>query len=153
MITTLEKISVFQGLDSAALTQISSHCQPIELGDGEILVSEHDTTNYDLFALISGKVEILSRGLSHTSSEIALSNQEKDLIGEIAWLTRGQRTATVRCLGDVEAIRINGDALTQYLETNARAAFIIMRNLAKLLATRLSNTDNLLKQLLWNMHL
>lgn len=153
MIATLGKISVFQELDSAALTQIAASCHAIELGDGEILISEHDTKNYDLFALISGKVEILSRGLSHTSSEIALSNQEKGLIGEVAWLTRGRRTATVRCLGEVEAIRINGDALTAYLETNARAAFLIMRNLAKLLATRLSSTDNLLKQLLWNMHL
>ena len=75
-----------------------------------------------------------------------------EIFGEIGWLLRGKRTATVRCIGDVEAIRINGDMFMQFLEQRPDVGFQVMRNITLLITKRLSQTNSLLKQILWNIN-
>lgn len=146
----LENVQLFQGLNAGELAEISTLCTRLELTAGDVLISEHDE-QADLFILCKGNVEIVSGASATTSSEIAISESEKNIFGEINWLLRAERTATVRCVGDVDAIRIDGQMLMRYLEKNPGAGFPIMRRIAKLLANRLKQSDILIKQILWNM--
>ena len=150
MIDVLEKISLYEGLDYSALADISLMCTMTEFGDGEVLISENDDCNWDLFILIQGNVEVLSKSSTRADAEVVLSNKDKDIYGEISWLVHQPRTATVRSVGDVEAIRVDGDKLMEYLTQNTKTGFIIAQRIACLLAERLKHTDDLLKQLLWN---
>jgi len=150
MIDILENISLFEGFDYVILADISLMCSKHEYGDGDTLISESNKENRDLFILISGDVEILSINRSSVSGEVVLSKKDKDIFGEVAWLTDQPRTATIRAIGEVEAIRIDGDQLMEYMEKNTDAGFILARRIARLLAQRLKYTDDLLKQILWS---
>lgn len=150
MFDDLTNVSIFKELNDDHLAVISTFSRKLELSDGEVLISENETESYDLFVLCRGKVEVVSSESGKTSDEVALSSHDKDIFGEIAWLRNGHRSATVRAMGDIEAIRIDGKSLKDFVFSNPQAGVKIVFAIAQTLAERLSNTDTLLKQLLWN---
>lgn len=153
MIDKLAQVSLFEGLDHATLADISVLSHILELEDGDDLISENDSGNIDLFILIGGKVEVLTRSSALASGEVVIANKGLEVLGEISWLRQVRRTATVRCIGEVEAIRIDGEQLRQYLSNNTAAGYLVMQRIACKLADRLQQTDVLLKQILWNSHI
>jgi len=54
-------------------------------------------------------------------------------------------------MGEVVVIQVNGDQLKDYFEKNKESGYGFMKNLSMLMARRLLNADDLLKQLLWNV--
>ena len=152
MIEQLGNSELFSDLDITALADISSFSTLLELEVGEDLMNENASGN-NLYLLCSGNVEVLSSRTGGTSSEVVLSNKDNELFGELSWIQgQGQsvRTATVRCVSEVEVIEVDGTALLRYLENNTQVGFIVMRRIAKVLANRMTHSDVLLKQLLWN---
>ena len=150
MVTGLETVSIFKGLELDVLDEISDLCDRLNLMDGEVLISENDTESNDLFILYEGRVEIVSNSTGVTSDEVSISKQDKEIFGEIRWISGSKRTATIRCVGSVDAVRIDGDKLFQYLESHPATGYVIMQRISMLLANRLDQTNNLLKQVLWN---
>lgn len=150
MITELEHVQLFKEVTAKALQEISSFCTKLELEDGETFIAENDPRSRDLFILCQGRVEIISSSSGVTSSEMIISQQDKELFGEISWISGRKRTASVRCIGEVEAIRIDGEKFMAYLQSHPETGFLVMRTVALLVANSLSNTDQLLKQILWN---
>ena len=153
MLSDIESISIFRDLEFSKLEDIMSFCEKLQLGAGDVLISENDHSNNDLYVLCNGHVEIISNGSGVTSGDVPISKQDKEIFGEISWLTGGKRTATIRCVNDVEAIRIDSKRLSQYLEQNTDVGLAVTRRIALLLAYRLDQTDNLLKQVLWNSNI
>ena len=153
MLSDIESISIFRDLEFSKLEDIMSFCEKLQLGAGDVLISENDHSNNDLYVLCNGHVEIISNGSGVTSGDVPISKQDKEIFGEISWLTGGKRTATIRCVNDVEAIRIDSKQLSQYLEQNTDVGLAVTRRIALLLAYRLDQTDNLLKQVLWNSNI
>jgi len=150
MISGLDNVSLFMDLDAESMEDISKFCTKFTLMDGEDLISENENASYDIYVLCDGNVEIITSGSGVTSQEISLSEQDKEIFGEISWLLNGKRTATIRCQGEVEAIHIDGAQFMRYLETHPQAGFLIMRRVSIILAQRLNKTNGLLKQILWN---
>ena len=150
MIAELEHIQLFENISEHALQEISTFCTRLELEDGDAFISENDLHSRDLFLLCNGRVEIITSSAGITSSESIISEQDKELFGEISWISGDKRTATVRCVDDVVAIRINGDKYMAYLQEHPETGFIVMRSTASLMADSLSATNQLLKQILWN---
>jgi len=151
MISELVENSLFTDASMEVLEDIMSFSERRECEDGDILIEENSSGSFNLFILCEGKVEVVSSSTGNASSEVVISSLEKDLLGEISWLLRMRRTATVRCIGEAIVIQINGDQLMQYFENNKKVGYEFMTKIAKLLARRLLNTDDLLKQLLWNV--
>ena len=150
MISDLEQTNFFRDLSLEQIEEIAPFCELLQLSDGEIMIQEGDKGGNDLFHLLSGSVEIVSNDTSILSNEVVLSKEEKELFGEISWLTNCKRTASVRCRGPVEAIRIEGKALMEFLEKNPDIGFLIMRRVALIMSERIEETDDLMKQILWN---
>jgi len=150
MIEELEQVTIFKGLSSAQMDDIARLCSREQCSDGDFLIQEGDDQSDDLYILLSGTVEIVSSNSKTTSSEVVLSREDKEIFGEISWLTNTRRTAGVRCHGNVEAIRIDGDALMSYLESEPEVGFYVTRQIAILLSRRMEESNRLLKQLLWN---
>jgi len=150
MTDDLEKATLFQGLNPSQLKAISSFCSLLTLLDGDMLIREEDRGDSDIYLLLDGAVEIVSNNTMITSSEVVISKEDKDVFGEIAWLTGSPRTASVRCRGGVNAIRVDGKALTSYLEQHPAAGYSVMREIALTQSRRMQRTDSLLKQILWN---
>jgi len=152
MIEILGQNSLFKGLEGQQLEDIADLSSRTEYDDGDFLIREDDK-NTDLYILCEGSVEIVSNNTAKTSSEVVLSSEDKDVFGEINWLTNSKRTAGVRCHGPVDAIRINGEALMNYLENNPEVGFKVTRRIARLLSARMEESNRLLKQILWNEHI
>jgi len=150
MLIELGNASVFRDLDEPSLIAITHFSKFINLMDGEILISEKEPKSDDIFVLCSGQVEIVSNGSNMTSGEVSLSKNDKDIFGEVGWLCNGRRTATVRAIGDVEAICIDGQHLKTFLFDHPHTGVKFLFNISKTLAERLDTTNGLLKQLLWN---
>lgn len=150
MIEELEKVSLCQNLTPDQLDAVSRFCTTLYLSDGDMLIRESDQEDNDLYLLCTGNVEIVSNSTRVTSGEVVISTEDKDVFGEMSWLTSAPRTASVRCHGNVLAIRVDGPALSDYLNENPDVGFIIMQYVAIKLASRLQGTDSLLKQILWN---
>ena len=146
----LEKTTIFMDLSLSELDDLAMFCSRHEFYDGEILIEEKKNDNFDIFILVEGSVEVVSRDSDLVSGEAVISKHDKDLFGEIGWLTNRRRTATVRCAGPVEVIRIDGVALQNYVEMNPQVGYRVMRRMAIMLSHNLAETSNLLKQILWN---
>jgi len=153
MIDQLANSSLFGNLGHFSIVEISKICAKLELVDGDTLISENDGESFDLYILCDGNVEIVSNHTPKLSSEVALSKRDIEIFGEIGWLLKARRTATVRCIGDVDVIRINGDELMKYLETHPDVGFQVMRNISTLISKRLWQSNGLLKQILWNINI
>ncbi|KPJ92573.1 MAG: hypothetical protein AMJ53_09105 [Gammaproteobacteria bacterium SG8_11] len=149
----LAPVYVFQDLEYSVLEDIAVFSTKLHLFEGDNLISEHTGSLSDMYVLCGGTVEIISSSSGVTSEEVSLSRQDKEIFGEISWLTRRKRTATIRCLGDVDAIRIDGVQFMQYLDKHPQVGFSVMKNIALLLADRLNHADSLLKQILWNSNI
>jgi len=152
MIEVLERNSLFRGLSDLQLESIADLASRNEYDDGDFLIKEDDK-NTDLYILCNGSVEIVSNNSTKTSGEVVLSSEDKDVFGEINWLTNSKRTAGVRCHGPVEAISIDGAKLMAYLEKTPEVGFIVTRRIARLLSERMEESNRLLKQILWNEHI
>jgi len=150
MIEILDQTRLFKGLSYDQLNDITHFSECLLLNDGDILIHEGDETNADIFVLSEGNVEIVSNTTGLTSGEVVLSSENKEVFGEISWLTNARRTASVRCHGNAEVIRVDGKKLMSYLEANPEAGFIITRRIAELLSKRMEESNRLLKQILWN---
>jgi PAS domain S-box-containing protein len=94
---------------------------------GEILCVEGADTK-DLFILLSGTLELFKG-----SNKIAEISAEGAPVGEISFLLGSKRTATVKALTDVEAVRIPDAQLEQVLEKFP----LLMWRIAEFLARRL----------------
>lgn len=150
MIEELEKVSLFRDLTPDQLDAVSQFCSFLTLADGDMLIRESERNDNDLYLLCKGMVEIVSSSTPVTSGEVVISKQDKDVFGEMGWLTNAPRTASVRCHGDVQAVRVDGQALSEYLNNNTDVGYVIMRHVALTLSERMQGTDALLKQILWN---
>jgi len=146
----LQNTAIFMDLTSRELDGLTLFCSRHEYYDGEVLIEENSDDNSDIFILIDGTVEVVSSETEASGNEAVVPKHDKDLFGEIGWLTGRKRTATVRCSGPVEIIRIDGAALKNYVEVNSRVGYCIMRRIAIMLSHNLAETSNLLKQILWN---
>lgn len=153
MIDKLEKLSIFKGLNHDTLVDISLLCQAIIYEDGETIIAEKMNESFDLFFLIRGNVEVTSNTSRIASEEAVLSREDKELLGEISWLLNVRRTATVKAVDEVEVIRINGPRFMSFLERKPEIGFRVMRRITRQIAGRLNESDNLLKQILWNSNI
>jgi CRP/FNR family cyclic AMP-dependent transcriptional regulator len=94
---------------------------------------------------------IVEGGNDAIQIEISLGAQEGKIVihtlskGEaFGWAALGSRhirTATARCLETVSVIAINGKSLMDLLEENNRIGYIVMKNLADIINTRLAYTS------------
>ena len=149
----LSSVYVFRDLDYSVLEAIAGFSSKLHFYAGEDLISEHRGSLSDIYVLGTGTVEIISSSSGITSDEVSLSRQDKEIFGEISWLTQRKRTATIRCLGEVDAICIDGRRFMLYLDKHPQVGFSVMKHIALLLADRLNHADSLLKQILWNSNI
>ena len=141
---------IFSHLKFDELETITAFADYKRLDDNYMLIHEGDEDDHAIYILVSGALEIVSSQNENISSEVVISHQDKDLFGEIAWITREKRTASVRTHGASEVIRINGDSLAAFIEENPEAGCRILRNVSIALCKRIKGNNTLIKQILWN---
>lgn len=138
----LQGVRFFEFLTEEEREEFANVSEPVSFGAGEDIIEE-GTEPGNLFVLISGTVEVrkgLHGGRSRVLAEIDAA-RERTIVGERGLLGETGASATVRAVGEVEAIKIPRGTFRRMVEEGRPAAFKLSYRIARTLARRLTRLD------------
>jgi CRP/FNR family transcriptional regulator, cyclic AMP receptor protein len=139
----LRNVEIFKGLTDIELTEICKLCNSRQLKVGEDLVTEGDIGE-EFFLITQGSVEVVV-GTTRPSPRTVIHMGEGQLIGEMALIDQGRRSATVRAIQEPTRVQIiQNDDFQDLCERNTRVGYVVMRNMAADLSFKLRHL-NLIK--------
>jgi CRP/FNR family transcriptional regulator, cyclic AMP receptor protein len=130
--TILQKLALFNGLFDEEFNILLDVCQVHKFKDKSIICREGEPSN-SMYITLSGKIviDIESFGTVHVI-------KTGEILGEIGLITKQARSATATASGPIVLLEIKKSDFNLILEQEPRVSFIIMRNIAKILAERLT---------------
>jgi CRP/FNR family transcriptional regulator, cyclic AMP receptor protein len=142
LLRMLHDSPVFRSGTSEALAALAAEAAPFDYPAGSFLFRQGEPAAHVL-VLTAGEVAIVSpvRGGAEQVHSIVGPGQ---LIGELALLTGGRRTAGARATSPTTVWAIGRDPFWAFLETTPAAAAALLRQLAAVLAAREALIDDLL---------
>lgn len=145
----LQGVDIFKGLTPDELALIAQLCEDRKYRANEEIFSENSRGS-EIYVLERGKIRI---DLALTGkSKCATIHRVTDgqIFGELALVDRGRRSATAKCDSDSEVLAINRDGLHDLFERNNHIGYVVLNNLATILAVRLRKTNlQLVASILW----
>lgn len=128
----LRKVPMFSKMESSKLKLLAFTSDSLTFENGESLCHAGDPADC-AYVIMSGEVEIL--GETTDGGEVLFGVRgANELIGEMAVVTNSPRSAGIRALGEVVAMRIMDEALLKLLSENPDIALDVMRQLSERLA-------------------
>ncbi len=151
--TILSTTEIFDNFSEAQLTLVAALCTPVTYNQGHVLLSENEESD-EMYIIGRGGVEVLvnpaavaSGGLENMDPVVLTELRQGQVVGEVALVDQGVRSATIRVSrDDTLLLRLRRDQLMRLGETYPVLGFKLMRNLATELATKIRNTDWLVRQ-------
>lgn len=131
----LEGSPLFSGLSSYQIRKTILISELREYGDGERLI-EQDTLGRSMHVIVSGYVEIIRR--SDEEDQLLAVLGPGEVFGEIGFVHETYRTADVRALGPVAALRFDHDRLKKDLVLFPHIMSKLNFNISGILGKRLS---------------
>jgi sulfate permease, SulP family len=141
----LAAFPLLEGIAPADFARIERHFIQREAVDGEVLFTENDPGDR-LCLLASGAVEISIVVPGGARARI-VTFAEGSLFGEAALLDGRPRSATAQAVAATVVYEFTRAALNEIAHDNPAIAIQLMTNLAKLLAIRMRETNEILRQL------
>jgi hypothetical protein len=122
LIALLAKCDLLRHLPPEEIEQILPYVRTRQLPLGEILFRIGDSGDA-LYIVAQGKVEVLEAGADRPIAELG----EGHAFGEMALLSGGVRTATIRAATDVELLEISKDDFTKLVAADRQLARAVHR--------------------------
>lgn len=145
----LKKVDIFKGLSDEEIADIDRLCEEREYRKNEIILSENSLGN-EIFILKKGKIRIDLAVKGRDDSATVHRIAEGQTFGELALVDRGRRCATACSEMDSTVLVIGRERLQELFEQNHRIGYVVMKNIAALLAVRLRKTNlQLIASILW----
>jgi CRP-like cAMP-binding protein len=139
-VETLRNIPLFAGLPTARLKLIAYTAEVICFEPGEVIVQQGDPADA-VYIIAEGEAEVwLSAREGHNLRLGSLGRHS--LLGEIAVLCNGRRTATVQAKDRVVTLKIAGNVFLDLVRQSPDIGMQVMT----ILAERLERTTALLQQ-------
>ena len=136
---------MFGDLDSEELCEIVHIMQVQVLRDGQLVFREGELGDA-WYVLFAGEVEVV-KGMSGGGTYSVGTLGVGSCFGEMAILDGSPRSATVRARSEVVAFRFPRDAFDGLLKNDILAAYKLVHEMAKVLATRQRQTTRRLVEL------
>lgn len=148
-IETMKKTNFFNDLDDQVVQDISEFSELLILNSGDLIIKEGDTEDHDLFILVEGDFDVVIKYKGRQKTrEMLLSSSYQEVIGEVAWAMKGERTTDLRSNGPAVFVRIDGVKLDAYLEANPTTGYTICRMIMATMAERLRDNKVGIRMLL-----
>jgi len=130
-VAILQKLPTFTGLFDEEFETLLDVCQVHKLKDKTVIFRENDPSN-SMYITLSGKIiiNVEAVGVVHVM-------QSGEILGEMGVITKQGRSATAIASGSIVLLEIKKSDFNLILGKQPRVSFIIMRNIAKILAERL----------------
>lgn len=145
----LENVDIFKGLTSDELNAISQLCEDREYQVNQEIFNE-GSRGTEIYILKKGKVRIDLSLTGKTDMATVHRISDGQTFGELALMDKGPRSATARCESRSEVVVLSRDRLSQLFGENNHIGYVVLKNLATLLAVRLRKTNlQLVASILW----
>ena len=148
----LARVAAFDKLNEQQLADLSALGSAETHAAGAVLFEQNDTSS-DLYVILYGSVSILvTPGLAPPTGDVAPTEiavlRAGQLVGEVALVDEGLRTATARVREDgTRLVRFARQALLALSDAQPLLGYQLMSQLAADLALKLRSSDLLLRQL------
>ena len=140
----IKDIELFAGIGEEDLLAILTVCRPTQFRRNEVIF-EIDSEGSELFILVRGRVAIeVAPGTGDTMSFVP----ERRLFGELALVDGHRRSAKVTALDDVELLSLRREDLEILLAGNPALGLTLMKNLTRIIAAKLRDTNMAMRNLL-----
>ncbi len=124
----LDAIPLFAVIEAGARAELAERLRPIRLAAGDPLFRRGDEADA-LYVVRSGRLEIVLDG-PDGSEEVLRALGPGGVAGELAILSGGVRSASIRCRRDAELLRLAREDVDAVLEAHPAAGSAIARVLA-----------------------
>jgi CRP/FNR family transcriptional regulator, cyclic AMP receptor protein len=142
LLRTLRASPVFRGGTPESLTALVEQATPLSYPAGAFLCRQGEPAAH-VFVLTQGEVAIVSPARSGAEQVLGIVGRG-ELLGELALLANGRRTAGVRATSDTIAWAIGRAAFWSFLEETPSGSSALLRQVAERLASREALIDDLL---------
>lgn len=138
------KSSLFDGLCPNEIDQIISLCQEEAFEKDKIIIEEDDTCT-NIYIILEGRLRVelktYSVGVNREDYRYIATLRKGEVFGEITFLGGGRRSARVSAVEDIRLVKIGGPELHNLFEKDYHLGYVMMRNIASILARRLSDIN------------
>lgn len=110
---TIEKSPLFYGMSNYQMRKAILIPELTQFTEGELLVKQH-TVMRSMYLILSGKVEIVRQ--NENKSKKITELEAGQIFGEISYITAAERTADVKAITPVEALKFDYDKLNNDLK-------------------------------------
>jgi CRP/FNR family transcriptional regulator, cyclic AMP receptor protein len=142
-VQVLRRIPMFAKLDASKLKLLAFASEHLTFDEGEVLFREGDPAD-SAYLIDEGRVAIC---IGDGDTEVMIGTLGRhDLFGELALFRNAPRAATIRAMGPVQVMRIDGDMFIRMVTENADTALGVMRILSDKLARTTENFEQLGEQ-------
>ncbi len=125
------RVGFFDGIADEDLHHVVDRGFVIRCERGDLVIQDR-AVDRTMFVVLSGLLEVVE------GEEVVAVAAPGDVLGELAFLLHGDRTATVRAASDdVEVLSLNEKALLRLQEAQPHLAAQVFLNLSRALATKL----------------
>jgi CRP-like cAMP-binding protein len=145
----LGRTDLFRGFSNEVLERFAGLAQRRHYGAGEVLFAELSEGD-EIFLILGGEAAV----------QVALANRDQsydvihlgpgELLGEVSFVEKGQRSATVTAHSDLEVLVWECDAWREECDRDPRVGYQLTLGIARILAARLRRWNvKLLEESLW----
>lgn len=136
----LKKLPVFDGLVDEEYMKVLNMCSSTSANAGTTLFNQGDDGS-SMYIILSGEVDIVVKGVGvvHTMTG-------GDILGEIGLVKSVERTASAIVKSDCIFLHMFANVLHDVLKKYPRIGYVMMRNIARILASRLVDKNEARKK-------
>lgn len=128
---------IFQGLNEQELKLLLRETTVLRCDEGDLIVKDSNVGN-EMFIVLSGAVEVTKTQHDMTYSIAILG--EGDVFGEMAFVSRTRRTATVTAVTGSEIMVLTREFFRKFIDSHPTIASKVLLNLAVILCDRLGRS-------------
>ena len=137
----LQGVDLFVGLNVDEIEKVARICSEKKFSKGQIITKEGDRGD-ELFIITEGFVEVLLSEKPSSSARVVVSLGSGQVIGEMALLDQGPRSATLMASSQPAVLQVIQRADFENLcQENTHIGYVVMRNLAADLSFKLRHRN------------
>ena len=146
----LTKAGLITGMDQTEINDLLQIAEEREFSDGITIIRE-DSKTRDLYIVLKGRATVtLSIPSGELKEEIVYTMHDGQIFGELSLVDGSPRSASVIAQDKVTTCRFDFELLNTLLEKKPRIGYLLMRNIAVIIAARIRNTNMLWRNsLIW----
>ncbi|MBC7658142.1 MAG: cyclic nucleotide-binding domain-containing protein [Chitinophagaceae bacterium] len=140
IITALERAKICEGLDPAQIKKLAEAFKLLPVPVGTHFI-KHDAQSKDFYIIVSGIVEVEIPVVGKQANSSLARLKPGDSVGEFVLLREARRSATARAVNDVVLVSANSVDVLKLFDEHPSLGYGVCRNLARILADRLTDTN------------